>query len=65
MEDAIDDIQDQLAEIKKTLDFVRDTMVRADSTIAKVAEQVMPTLNDLMESPMLKMLTGGKRKKND
>lgn len=58
----LDDMQRQLDEIKVTLDFIKDTIVRADSTIDKVAAEVMPTLNQVMESPMLRMLTGGKKK---
>lgn len=50
------DIQLQLSEIRETLVFVKDTIVKADTTITSVAEQVMPTINDLMKSPMLKML---------
>lgn len=55
-------IEGELAEIKESLAFIKDTMIRADTTIAKVAEQVMPTLDELMKSPMLRMLTGGKKK---
>lgn len=56
-------LEEDLQEIKGTLEFIKDTMLRADSTIAKVAEQVMPTLNEVMQSPMLRMLTGGKKAK--
>lgn len=61
METRILDIQADLTEMKETLAFIKSTMVNADTTITKVAAEVMPTINSLMESPMLKML-GGKRK---
>jgi hypothetical protein len=54
-------IETDLREIKETLEFVKETIVKADTTITKVAADVMPTINSLMESPMLKML-GGKKK---
>lgn len=43
------------------LEFIKETIVKADTTITKVAAEVMPTINQLMESPMIKMLAG-KRK---
>lgn len=49
-------IEIELMEIKSSLDFIRETIVKADTTITTVAEQVMPTVNDLMSSPLLKML---------
>ena len=52
----------QLAEIQKDLTNVKEVLVKADETITKVAAEVMPTINGLLESPMLKMLTGGKKK---
>ena len=39
------------------------TLVNADGTITKVAAEVMPTINELMQSPMLKMLGVGKKGK--
>lgn len=56
------DIEDQLKEIKQMLDGIGSTLVTADTTIQKVAAEVMPTLNEVMQSPMLRMLTGGKKK---
>jgi hypothetical protein len=55
------DLENQLKEIRETLDFIKATIVKADTTITSVAEQVMPTVTDLMNSPMLKML--GMKKK--
>ena len=57
----IQKIQEDIDEIKETLAFIKDTIVNADTTITKVAGEVMPTINDLMQSPMLKML-GVKKK---
>jgi septal ring factor EnvC (AmiA/AmiB activator) len=55
-------IEKNLEEISETLDFIKATIVKADTTITTVAEQVMPTVNELMQSPMLKMLGVGKKK---
>lgn len=52
----IQSIQEDLNHIKDELKFIRETIVKADTTITTVGEQVMPTLNGLMNSPMLKML---------
>lgn len=57
----IQQLQNDVDEIKATLDFIKGTIVKADTTITKVASEVMPTINSLMESPMIKML-GGKKK---
>jgi len=56
MQERITKLEDDLAEIKDMLMFIRDTMVNADSTITKVAGEVMPSVQQLMKSPMLKML---------
>jgi uncharacterized coiled-coil protein SlyX len=61
LEDRIRGLERQLKEIQEVLDFVKATIVKADTTITTVADQVMPTVNDLMNSPMLKML--GMKKK--
>jgi len=60
-EERLASIESDLKEIKETLDFIKATIVQADSTITKVAADVMPTLNQVMTSPMLRMLTGGKK----
>lgn len=59
--DRITALEEQYKEIQETLNFIRVTIVNADTTITRVSAEVMPTINSLMESPMLKML-GGKRK---
>lgn len=61
-DERIDAIELDLKEIKETLQFIKDTMVNADATITKVASEVMPTINELVQSPMLKMLGVGKKK---
>jgi prefoldin subunit 5 len=55
-ESAIVDIEKDLDEIKSTLAEVREYMVKADKTISTIADQVMPTIDQLTKSPMLKML---------
>lgn len=62
LENRIAVLESDIAEIKETLAFIKNTLIKADTTIAKVAAEVMPTINGLMESPMLKMLSGGKKK---
>jgi hypothetical protein len=59
-EDRIAALESQLEDIRETLSFIKDTIVKADATITAVAEQVMPTVNELMQHPMLKMLVGKK-----
>jgi len=48
-------IEADLHEIKKTLDFIKTTMVKADTTIATIAAEVKPTLDALTGNPMVKM----------
>jgi prefoldin subunit 5 len=60
-EEAIGGIEKDLDEIKATLDEIREYIVRADKTIATVAEQVMPTIDQLTKSPLLKMLGVNKK----
>ena len=56
VDEQLESLTQEIAEIKKTLDFIRETIVKADTTISTVAEQVMPTVNSLLESPMVRML---------
>lgn len=62
IEDQIADLTFQVAEMQETLNFVKEHIVKAAGTIEKVGEEVMPTLDSLMKSPMLKMILpkGGK-----
>ncbi len=56
------DIDSQLNDMHQILINVRDTIVKADTTIATIAGEVKPTLDALMANPMLKMFLnkGGK-----
>lgn len=60
--DQIDNMEKELEEVHKELQFIKETIVKADTTIAKVAAEVMPTVNSLMEHPMLKVFAGKKAK---
>lgn len=53
-------IESDLAAIKGMLEEIRATMVRTESTVSNVMGQVMPTVEALTKSPMLKMLGLGK-----
>lgn len=52
----IESLQQDLDEIRGLLHFIKDTIVKADTTITTVATQVMPTVDALMKSPIVKML---------
>jgi len=56
IEDMLVSLTAQHIEIRKDLEFIRETLVKADATITKVSAEVMPTLESVMQSPMLKML---------
>lgn len=56
MDERFEAMEMDLKEIKATLEFVKDTIVKADDTIQKVAADVMPTITELTKSPLLKML---------
>lgn len=55
-------IEHDLHEIKDTLDFIKATIVKADTTITTIAAEVKPTLDALTGNPMVKMFLkqGGK-----
>jgi len=59
--DRLSQIEVELAECKRVLMLVHETLVKADETITAVAKEVKPTIDSLMEVPMLKMFLG-KRK---
>lgn len=61
MEARIETIERNLTEIRMQLDKIEHYLVRADKTIATIAEQVMPTITELTNSPMLKMFMGKKK----
>lgn len=60
-EQRLRDIGAELTEIKETLAFIKETIVKADTTITTVAAEVMPTITQLMENPMIKMIAGKKK----
>jgi uncharacterized coiled-coil protein SlyX len=67
--DRLDAIEKELAEVRITLDLIRDTMVRTETvvektiaTITPIIEDLKPTIEKLMEHPLVKMMAGGKRK---
>ena len=49
-------MQADLDEIKVTLAAIKETLVNTQGIVQKVAAEVMPTIDSLMKSPMLKML---------
>lgn len=49
-------IEAELMEARREISFIKDTIIKADATITKVASEVMPTVEALTKSPMLKML---------
>lgn len=51
-------IEEDLGEIRETLVYVKEHIVKSAEVIEKVGKEVMPTLDNLMKSPMLKMLIG-------
>lgn len=56
IEEKIDSLLAEHARMREDLEFIRATLVKADATISKVSAEVMPTLDSLLKSPMLKML---------
>lgn len=54
-------VKESLADIKESLIFVSGMMAKADEVISSVTKEVMPTIEALTNSPMLKMLGIGKR----
>lgn len=61
-EEQMSHIHDQLQAISHEIAFIKECMIKADTTIASIAEQVMPTINELTQSPMLSMFLGKKKK---
>lgn len=49
-------VENDLFDIRKMLSEIQATLVKADETITKVSAEVMPTIESLTKSPMLKML---------
>jgi predicted transcriptional regulator len=57
----IAEIDARLTEIEHHLKNLSVKATSVEETIRKVAAEVMPTINELMKSPMLKMLGVGKK----
>lgn len=55
-------IQEDLTEMKQTLAFIKENIVRGADVIEKVGKEVMPTVDALTKSPMLKMLLPKEKK---
>jgi hypothetical protein len=49
-------IDQTLTDLERRIANMESKMTSTESVIQKVAAEVMPTINQLMESPMLKML---------
>lgn len=49
-------IKEQHKLIRSDLDFIKEHIVKADETIQMVSKEVMPTIDSLMKSPLIKML---------
>jgi len=56
VEDTLHEIKDSLDRIYILVGDTREDIHASKAVIDKVAAEVMPTVNSLMESPMLKML---------
>jgi hypothetical protein len=56
MAEQLADMEASLLIMRRQLDAISETLIKADTTITKVAAEVMPTIEGLMKSPMLKML---------
>jgi hypothetical protein len=54
-------IETDLHEIKETLELIKATMLRADTTIASIAGEVKPTLDALTKNPAVRMFLGVKK----
>lgn len=61
VDDQLTAIQQDLDEIKQTLADIKETMVNTQGIVQKVGDEVMPTVNALVESPMLKMFLPKKK----
>lgn len=57
----MDGVERDLNDIKGTLELIKTTMLRADTTIATIAGEVKPTLDALMGNPALRMFLGVKK----
>jgi hypothetical protein len=60
-EPTLADVWHRLHTIEKKVDDVLDKSGKVETIAQKVAEQVKPVLDDLMKSPILKMLGVNKK----
>lgn len=67
-DDRVTRIENDLADIKSTLDFIKNIAVndtamlaKADATIATIAGEVKPTLDALTSNPAVRMFLGVKK----
>lgn len=51
----------ELQDLRERLERIETMMLKADATISKVADEVMPTIESLSGHPLLKALTFGKK----
>ena len=58
----IEMVENELRIIREQLDAIKQTMVNTEAIVQKVASEVMPTLDSLMKSPMLKMFLPKEKK---
>jgi hypothetical protein len=58
----IGQLRAQMAVMQAAIDRIEHTINKADGTISNVAEQVMPTVESLMNHPLVKGLSFGKKK---
>ncbi len=56
LEDRVIQLTDRVMTLENTTQEILGLIRKADETISKIAVQVMPTIEDLMKSPLLKML---------
>lgn len=56
MQQQLAEIEQQLTEMRQDLAIVFETINKAETVIARVGDEVMPTLDKIIKSPMLKML---------
>jgi hypothetical protein len=59
----LDKIAQRLDAMQDAINRIEAKIAKADATISNVAEQVMPTVDTLMNHPLVKGLTFGKKNK--
>lgn len=46
----------ELLTLEQKVNFIMTMMIKTDNAVTQIADQVKPALDDLMKSPILKML---------